>query len=315
MQGQALALELHAFLRDADRISSHEFFEAARVRLDAMAQSATSFLRAAEAAAHSANDALTQKVAALGALLSHAEAYEREQLESLVSKLRGGYEELAATLRSAAVEVPQLRPANYTRNLFHVGSAMFSAGLIFACREHTWVLLLISGLFAVTCWTLETLRRTRPALNERLMKLFRHVSHPHEAHQVNSSTWYATALVGLSLTGRPLLMLVGVCVLGFADPLAAIVGRRLGRVQLVNGRTLEGTSAFVVLGGGLSFALLYSLRSFIAPELSTSAWLVLVFGGAFTGALAELFSRRIDDNLSIPWASALGAWLALLLVG
>ena len=34
----------------------------------------------------------------------------------------------------------------------------------------------------------------------------------------------------------------------------------------------------------------------------------------FPGGIAELFSRRVDDNLSIPWASALGAWLVMLFV-
>lgn len=315
--GQALALQLHAFLRDADRARKREFFKSAHDRLDAIGHAAAEFLGAAESMAINANDALTAKVVALRSAIAAAPApgSARAELDALISKLRAGYEELAATLRAAKVEVPQLRPANYTRNLFHVGSASFSAGLIFTFREATWVLMLIAGTFAVMSWTLETLRRTRPELNDRLMGLFKHVSHPHEAHQINSSTWYATALLGLSLTANPLIMMVGVLVLGFADPAAAIIGRRFGRLKLVNGRTLEGTMAFVLVGGATSFAILSSLGRFVDPTLSLGAWAALTFGGALAGGLAELFSKRIDDNLSIPWAAAFGAWLVLLLLG
>ena len=108
-------------------------------------------------------------------------------------------------------------------------------------------------------------------------------------------------------------MIVGVLVLGFADPAAAIIGRRLGRVKLVNGRTLEGTSAFVIGGAVSTFAILASLGSSLNPALSTGNWAAISFCGALVGGIAELFSRRIDDNMSVPWAGALGAWLAMTL--
>src|SRR5690606_22680697 len=145
----------------------------------------------------------------------------------------------------------------------------------------------------------------------RLMHLFRHISHPHEAHQVNSSTWYATALVLLALTQEARLCLVGVTVLGLADPAAAIVGRRFGRLKLVNGRTLEGSLTFVLIGALASFAALFALSGPIFPAASTSTIATAAALGALFGAVAELFSgRRVDDNMSVPLASALGAWLA-----
>ena len=84
---------------------------------------------------------------------------------------------------------------------------------------------------------------------------------------------------------------VGIVVLGFGDPAAAIIGRRYGRVKLVNGRTLEGTATFVAVG-----------------TLVATSWLAVVWGmdpalallgffGALAGGIAELFSRRVDDNL------------------
>ena len=238
----------------------------------------------------------------------------RRELDALVAKLRAGYEDLAAVLRASDCELPALRPANFKRNAFHVASATFAATLIVLLVPYPWALVGVAIAFAGVCWTLELLRRGRPDLNERLMHLFRHISHPHEAHQVNSSTWYATALVILALTHEPRLCLVGVTVLGLADPAAAIVGRRFGRLKLVNGRTLEGSLTFALVGALSAFAALSSLSGWIFE--AASGWELAaasVFGAVF-GAVAELFSgRRVDDNMSIPLASALGAWLAFWL--
>jgi dolichol kinase len=105
--------------------------------------------------------------------------------------------------------------------------------------------------------------------------------------------------------------LVALLVLGYGDPMAAIIGRRFGRTKLVNGRSLEGTSAFVVAGGlvgTLALTLCY-------PTLPFTAALATAFAGAFVGSLAELFSRRIDDNFSIPLTAAAAATVTLHLLG
>ena len=102
-----------------------------------------------------------------------------------------------------------------------------------------------------------------------------------------------------------LLVAVGVLVLGLADPAAALVGRRFGRTKLVNGRSLEGSTAFVVTAAlaGLVLVRLYF------PELGWGAALALAMGGAVPGALTELYSQRLDDNLTIPVAAGACAWL------
>jgi hypothetical protein len=78
------------------------------------------------------------------------------------------------------------------------------------------------------------------------MRLFRPVAHSHEAHGVNSATWYATAWALLLVTTPAQAANVGVLALAFGDPVAGIVGRRLGRVKLLKGKTLEGSLAFLV---------------------------------------------------------------------
>ena len=145
-----------------------------------------------------------------------------------------------------------------------------------------------------------------PRLNDFLMGMMGKLAHPHEAWRVNSATWYATACVILALIWNLPVASLGIAVLGFADPAAAIIGRRYGRIKLVNGRTLEGTATFIAVGTLVATPWLAFVWG-MAPGLA----LKLAFFGSLAGGIAELFSRRVDDNLSIPVATALTA-LALM---
>jgi len=234
-------------------------------------------------------------------------APQSEAWTSLRRQLGEAYDTLVAILRA---DVTEARPTNYVRAGFHVTSAL--AGLIATLVVFTAEQLpFAAGTLAVTSWTLEILRRRSPALNERLMGYFRHIARPGEALRINSGTWYMTALVVLTLTYSPLLCVVAVAVLGFADPAAAIIGRRFGRVRLRHGRTLEGTAAFVAVG---TLAALFVMALLPNPPGAAIGWPVAI-AAALCGGFAELFSRRIDDNLAIPIAAMAGAWTMLGLLG
>lgn len=301
-------------MRDADRAWKARFRGSAEGRLQGIADSAAELLAAAERAGEDLNAALLVHVESVRAVIAEHADLDRG-LDAIVATLRSTYEDLAATLRADAVEVPQLRPANHVRNAFHVVWGLIGAGLVLALVRWPAVLIVLAAIFAGSFWFLEFSRRRRPQLNERLMHAFRHVSHPHEAHQVNSSTWYATALLLLTLTGEPTIMCVGVLVLGFADPAAAIVGRRFGRIKLVHGRTLEGSATFALVAAATVLAVLTLAGGTLLPSYGLGTRVALAFAAGLAGALAELFSRRVDDNFSVPIAAAAAAWLVLGLLG
>ena len=100
-------------------------------------------------------------------------------------------------------------------------------------------------------------------------------------------------------------------VLAVADPMAALIGRRWGRTRLCQGRSLEGTAAFVVSGMIITMAVL----AIFYPGLGLGAMLLTAFLASLTGGIAELVSGRLDDNFTIPLAAAAGATLALTIVG
>lgn len=198
-----------------------------------------------------------------------------------------------------------LRPPNMTRNVFHVvwsAVGVVLAGLIVRGP----MLIVVAGAFAGLGWGMELSRRASPRINEMLMKLFSPVAHPHESSRINSSTWYVTALFLLSLTRSGLVCAVGVAVLGLGDPAAAIVGRRVGKTELVHGRTLEGSLAFAAAG---ALGALLALRLFW-PSINWPDTLTIALFAGGTGALAELSSGKLDDNLTVPVAAGTSALLA-----
>jgi dolichol kinase len=157
---------------------------------------------------------------------------------------------------------------------------------------------------------MEASRRFSPQVNERLMKFFGKVAHAHERHRVNSSTWYGTALLILALWSTPAVAAIAVMVLGIGDPIAALIGRRFGRTRLRAGRSLEGSLGFLLSASVIAFA----IASVLLPGTIGSHVLVAVVAG-LSGAVAEIFSTRLDDNLTIPLAVAASVSVALALLG
>ncbi|MEZ4251204.1 MAG: hypothetical protein R3B99_23570 [Polyangiales bacterium] len=303
---QPLVHELHATLlaldaarfRDAKRAELASRLQALRERLSQAAASSelgdTARARFAEIAEHLRSQ-----------LPDVSEA--RERWMRFRDELQPRYEALLVALREHAVHAPSLRPTNYVRNVFHVGNALGVVALL-VFLPSPWLIPLASAFFGLAVF-LETSRRVSARWNDVLMKLFGPVAHPYEHYRVNSASWYVGALFVLAWMQRPMVAAVGVGVLGLADPAASIVGRRFGRHKLIHGRTLEGTTTFAIVGALVAAAVLIGFGTPIVTALVVA----LVSGVA--GALAELLSRRIDDNFSVPVLTAAAAWGVLSLFG
>lgn len=298
LEDRAVVLQLHGLLTEIDPIRWRaEAAVALKARLRELQRRLAQRARLAELA---------------GALHTNLRELENPSSETRAGwlafkqRLMPAYESVAVALRAEKIHVPSLRPTNWARSLFHISAALVAVTTI-EWANSPQLILLIAGTWAVSVWSLELGRRLDPRVNRALMRFFKPVAHLHEATRVNSSTWYATGLLLLALTRSSLLCATAVAVLGVADPLAALVGRKFGRIKLVHGRSLEGTLTFFVSGALVAFTV---LRLFHA-SLNLGQALAVAVVAAGCGALAELFSLRIDDNLSVPVSAALGAALAL----
>jgi len=303
MDSKTAAVELYQILRELDPSRWRvELAQTMRPRIEALRARLQDLMVRAD---NPSLSSMRERMEELCHLLEHAiptpdRADVQQRWDEFRLKVSPAYARLAASLASLDAHVPSLRPTNYTRNIFHVGNAVMVLALL------TWVLdtrttIIAAVSVASLAWSMEIGRRFSERINSGLMWLFRTVAHPHEAWRVNSATWYSTALVILALMQDLTIATVAVIILGLADPAAAIIGRRFGRVKLIHGRSLEGSSTFVVVGSISAFLWLH-----FACDFAPTSALIWAIGGAVPGALAELFSRRIDDNLSIPVSVAVG---------
>lgn len=334
LESQAFALEFRALLTEIDPARWRDEQEAAlRERLSAYVQSLEALGDAMTSSADQRLDALRVRLAQVAELMSHhhqaltaqpaaqpaalpnAEAL-REAWMTFRSAAVPAYEELAAALKAEDLAVPSLRPTNYTRNVFHVLSAAAAIAVVELLPRAlpslgAWSVVIAAGVFFTAGWSMEAGRRFSARINALLMRLFSKVAHPHEAHHINSSTWYVTALLALSLTLSPLTCTIALAVLGIGDPMAAVIGKRWGRTRFANGRSLEGTAAFAITGTLAALA----AATLAHPTTPLPALLTACAAAATTGALCELSLQRIDDNLGIPLSAGTAALVVLSLWG
>lgn len=296
---QGLVLDLHGLIKDMDPARRADVtLEEIRAR-QAQAQ------RRLEQASPAARDATVgAALTRIRTALAQRALSDDADVVKTRNDLLPHYEALAAALRKQGMRVDSLNPHNGTRTLFHVLSGVLVVAACDLLFTRTMALA-VAGSAALACWSLEAARRIRPEWNDAIFGMFRAVAREHERYRPNSSTWYATALLLISLTAYDVTGMLGIIALAVGDPAAALVGRRFGRTKLMRGRTLEGSLAFVAAAvlGGVAYLLVVGIP--LGPSL-----LVLPVAAGIGGAVAEAISTRVDDNFSVPLAGAYSALLA-----
>lgn len=188
----------------------------------------------------------------------------------------------------------------FTRKFAHfsVVLATLPFPYIFPSHWYVLVLALVFGLFLFVTWR-----------NKNLGSI----------HSIERKSWgsyllplsiYLTFLVS-DLAGNKFLYILPMIILAVCDPLAAILGMNIkkmnGQIKIFGKplqKTWVGSGAFFVLSFLISIIALYLHLGVL--DLKTF-W--LSFGVATAGTLAELVSWRGVDNLTIPF----GVILVLLL--
>jgi dolichol kinase len=251
--------------------------------------------RSAEMASGGSSPRIAERLHSVVAAMERALPAEstRSRWAAFLGTVHPEYEALLEVLPKAAA-VPSFRPTNYTRSLVHFASAATGCASValFSSRVPQ---LVIAGTFFTYAWSMEGARKISPAVNKRLMRFYGPIAHPHEHVRINSATWFATALLLLAAFATRPGMMAALAILGVADPIAAFAGRRWGKHPIRDGRSLEGTLAFFasgVVAAAVGLALVGTGSVGKIAALSVVA--------ALAGALAELWTMKLDDNLTIP---------------
>lgn len=137
----------------------------------------------------------------------------------------------------------------------------------------------------------------------RLSKILTPIIRPHEIRGAFTGASYilSTSLLCVVLFPK-IIAIAAIIFIIIGDTAAALIGRLYGKHPLTGKKSWEGSAACL-----LSLVLV----SFLIPSLPTLAGLI----GATTATLAEAFSGRIDDNLTVPLASGMVMLLVMNLLG
>jgi len=131
----------------------------------------------------------------------------------------------------------------------------------------------------------------------KLYRLFFHdILRSHEKefkkNYFTGGTYYAAGIF-LSLLIFPMEVAINsILVLIWCDTMAALIGIKFGRIKLFKRKTLEGTSAFIIMG-----LILCIILSFIFPGYG---FITAGIPALIITALYELFNNRLNDNFTIP---------------
>ena len=169
------------------------------------------------------------------------------------------------------------------RNAVHAGLAAVAAMVVAALPKEPAAVVLAGATFVALA--VELARRLSAAVAAAFARLAPMLKDG-EGRRLTGATTLAIGFTAAAVAVPGTAALAGILFAGVADPMAAVVGRRWGRLRYPGGKSVIGSAAF------LAAALAAGLGVGLAP------------GAALVAALAltavEAVSLPIDDNLYLP---------------
>jgi dolichol kinase len=166
------------------------------------------------------------------------------------------------------------------------------------------------GAIACLVYVLDRVRIHYPELMARVPWINRLLFRAEEEFKESAMTPYAIAILLTLLTFPKTVALIAIYTLAIADPLSALVGITWGRHRVVEGKSLEGSGAFLAATALIAGVTLYVA---VGPTVGTLVGAALAIGVA--GAAFEMLPIRLDDNLTIPLFVGFAAWSVCALFG
>lgn len=169
------------------------------------------------------------------------------------------------------------------RNIFHMVGSIVPLLYLYSGKKYA---LFFASLVLLAISIVELLR-IKGYLN---LNILRYLIKESEAKRPTGSFFFILSSVFVIVLFEEKTAILSLFVLSFSDPFAAFVGAKVGKKRLF-GKSIEGSFAFFLI----AFVIVY-----LGGENLLKALIV-----ALISTLAEFFSFRIDDNLTVPLATAL----------
>jgi dolichol kinase len=193
------------------------------------------------------------------------------------------------------------------RQAFHAFNAAWGV-LAYHFLVPRWVAAAAVGTVTAMFGFGEWLRLHRPEVQAEILRhpVFGRVIRPHEHDRFSGGFWFGVGVFAV-LVMYPRPVVEAAClVMGFGDAASTVLGRRFGTWRLPGGRSLQGTLAFAVTS-------LVVVAAWRAGAWGDPAATALAWGGlaGLAGAVTELLSTRVDDNLSVPVVTGGVLWAVM----
>lgn len=174
------------------------------------------------------------------------------------------------------------------RKAIHAGLSIVAAAVVVAAPAVTAATILAGA--TLVALSVEVARRVSSVAARAFDRRLGGMLKERERTRLTGATTLALGctVAALMLPGTP--ALAGILFAGLADPAAALVGARYGRLRYPGGKSVAGSVTFLGTGFGLGLGL----------GLDPAAALL----AAGMAAAAEAPSPPVDDNLYLPLAGA-----------
>ena len=189
------------------------------------------------------------------------------------------------------------------RKMVHLSSIWMPAALFYLPAWYgesgRWFNVIMFGTFAVLNVLIEIavfrgVPFVTPLYKALFGKMARESRQPGRFRFSGAPPMYASACL-TALCFAPRVASCAFAILILSDTAAALIGRKWGRHRFSNGKSLEGSLAFLLVGWIIAtcFCLAGDL-----PRATMAIWL----GGVAAACVAEFFNEQIhlDDNFTIP---------------
>lgn len=195
-----------------------------------------------------------------------------------------------------------------TRKLWHMATGLIGLAFYFKSGLPIDTVATVLLIFSGCSFMVEYARLRNEKINQMLMVVMRPVMRESEKNSVSGMPFYALG-VSLSLFFFPeRIAILSILFLIFADPIASFCGILYGRDKILPNKSLQGTiAAFSVC---YIVTLVYGLIH-TSPSMNLLVFAILA---GIIGAVSELCSQFVDDNLCIPVISGLGLFLVNFLI-
>lgn len=193
------------------------------------------------------------------------------------------------------METGERKTFNIQRALFHLGGGLLPI-LYLLIPISKEAAIVIIGFLAWAVVFSDYLRLKYPAFNNIFCRIFSPLLRQKESKTIHGSSYYFLSAWLVILFFDKNIAVVSILFLSIGDFLAGVVGTFCGKIKVFGEKTLEGFIAFWVVSLVLALFFFPFRVSIIA---------------SFVGALVEILPIPINDNFTIPIASAIT--LALLI--